>query len=164
IRWATDRLKGQDGVVCFVTNNSFVKGYAFDGFRKCVTEEFTSIYHIDLGGDARKQGGGNVFNIMVGVGITLFVRNRKGALPPYPPATIYYHKVNEAQKGSAKLEFLSKAVSIEGIEWQELQPDEKNTWITEGMRTEFASFTPLGTKDVKASLTGNTFAIFKTYG
>ena len=23
-RWATDRLEGRDGIVCFVTNNTFV--------------------------------------------------------------------------------------------------------------------------------------------
>ncbi len=33
-RWATDRLQGRDGVVCFVTNNSFVDQFAFDGMRK----------------------------------------------------------------------------------------------------------------------------------
>jgi predicted helicase len=33
-RWATDRLQGRDGVICFVSNNSFVDQIAFDGMRK----------------------------------------------------------------------------------------------------------------------------------
>src|SRR6185436_12399218 len=33
-RWATDRLEGRDGVVCFVSNNSFVGQLAFDGMRR----------------------------------------------------------------------------------------------------------------------------------
>ena len=33
-RWATDRLQGRDGIVCFVSNNGFFNGIAFDGFRK----------------------------------------------------------------------------------------------------------------------------------
>ena len=33
-RWATDRLEGRDGIVCFVSNNSFVDQLAFDGMRK----------------------------------------------------------------------------------------------------------------------------------
>jgi predicted helicase len=32
-RWATDRLQGRDGVICFVSNNSFVDQIAFDGMR-----------------------------------------------------------------------------------------------------------------------------------
>src|SRR5438270_4836314 len=33
-RWATDRLQERDGIVCFVSNNSFIDGLAFDGFRE----------------------------------------------------------------------------------------------------------------------------------
>jgi len=42
----------------------------------------------------------------VGVGITLFFRNREGAQSPYSLATIHYHKVNDAQKGTEKLALL----------------------------------------------------------
>src|SRR3954462_5576905 len=30
-RWAIDRLQGRDGIVCFVSNNSFLQGIAFGG-------------------------------------------------------------------------------------------------------------------------------------
>lgn len=30
-RWAADRLQGRDGIVCYVSNNGFVNGLAFDG-------------------------------------------------------------------------------------------------------------------------------------
>src|ERR1700677_313796 len=33
-RWATDRLEGRDGIVCFVSNDSFLDQIAFDGMRK----------------------------------------------------------------------------------------------------------------------------------
>ena len=33
-RWASDRLGDRDGIVCFVSNNSFVDQLAFDGMRK----------------------------------------------------------------------------------------------------------------------------------
>jgi predicted helicase len=29
-RWATDRLQQRDGIVCFVSNSSFLDGFAFD--------------------------------------------------------------------------------------------------------------------------------------
>jgi len=55
-RWATDRLGERDGVVCFVTNNSFSHKEVFDGMRKHLADDFTQIYHLDLGGDSRSGG------------------------------------------------------------------------------------------------------------
>ncbi|MDQ3814005.1 MAG: N-6 DNA methylase, partial [Armatimonadota bacterium] len=53
-RWATDRLEGRDGIVCFVTNNSFVDQNAFDGMRQHLLQDFQQIYHLDLHGNVRK--------------------------------------------------------------------------------------------------------------
>ncbi len=79
-RWATDRLQGQDGIICFVSNNSFIDQLAFDSMRKHLFQDFTTIYHIDLHGNVRrnpKLSGTthNVFGIQVGVGITIAIRN-----------------------------------------------------------------------------------------
>jgi predicted helicase len=76
-RWATDRLGDSDGIVCFVSNNGFLNGIAFDGFRKHLQQDFDLIYHFDFKGNARTSGerrrqeGGNIFSnqIRVGVGI-----------------------------------------------------------------------------------------------
>src|SRR5689334_22220942 len=81
-RWATDRI-GDEGVIAFVTNNGFVDGLAFDGMRKDLARTFSTIYHLNLKGNARTSGdrrrreGGNIFQdaIRVGVGITVLVRN-----------------------------------------------------------------------------------------
>jgi very-short-patch-repair endonuclease len=83
-RWASDRLQGRDGVVCYVTNNSFFDQIAFDGMRKHLLQDFTDIYHLDLHGNVRqnpKLSGTthNVFGIQVGVGITVAVRRREKA-------------------------------------------------------------------------------------
>ncbi|MXX49541.1 MAG: hypothetical protein F4Z39_00550 [Chloroflexi bacterium] len=82
-RWATDRLGDQPGIVCYVSNNSFVAAYAFDGFRKHLLQDFDKVYHLDLGGNLRKSGVGekvsNVFDIRVGVGVTLAIRTRQSA-------------------------------------------------------------------------------------
>src|SRR6266487_4923296 len=53
-RWAVDRLQGRDGVVCFVSNNSFLDQIAFDGMRMHLMKDFTQIYHLDLHGNVRK--------------------------------------------------------------------------------------------------------------
>ncbi|WP_435367761.1 Eco57I restriction-modification methylase domain-containing protein, partial [Staphylococcus aureus] len=55
IRWATDRI-GSKGVISFVTNGAFIDNQSFDGFRKCVYEEFNYIYIYNLRGDQRTQG------------------------------------------------------------------------------------------------------------
>ena len=47
IRWALDRI-GEEGVVAFVTNNSFLDGLAFDGMRKHLAEDCDAIYILDL--------------------------------------------------------------------------------------------------------------------
>src|SRR5688500_13808355 len=75
-RWATDRLRERDGIVCFVTNNSFVDQIAFDGMRLHLLRDFTRIYHLDLEGNVQHDpnlagSAFNVFGIKVGVGITV---------------------------------------------------------------------------------------------
>jgi predicted helicase len=79
-RWAIDRLERRNGIVCLITNNSFVEQIAFDGMRKHLVQEFTNLYHVQLEGNVRqhpKLSGTryNVFGIQVGVGITVAVRN-----------------------------------------------------------------------------------------
>lgn len=164
-RWATDRLNKRDGIICLVSNNSFLEGIAFDGFRRQIAREFTHIYHIDLGGNARKQGGGNVFDIMLGVGVTLLVRhNNGGGETSREPAVIYFYKVKENLKGTDKLNFLSSKGSIANIEWQVLQPDEQYNWITDKLLSDFATFLPLGIKEAKAGLESGVSTIFRKYG
>jgi len=80
IRWASDRI-GDEGVVAFVTNNSFLEQTAFDGMRQHLEKDFDSIYVLDLGGNVRKNPKlsgttHNVFGIQVGVSINIFVRKR----------------------------------------------------------------------------------------
>lgn len=157
-RWATDRLNGRDGIVCYVSNNSFASKLAFDGMRKHLMHDFTHIWHVDLGGDAREQGGGNVFNIMVSVGITIAVRSSHNA-----DHGLWYYQVPDDWKPIQKLNFLSEVRSVQDVDWQELFPDDQNTWLTEGLQKDYHSFIPIGSKEVKKSKPGTNQAIFKLY-
>ncbi len=47
-RWATDRLQGRDGIVCFVSNNSFIDQIAFDGMRKDLAARLHSRFIISI--------------------------------------------------------------------------------------------------------------------
>jgi predicted helicase len=137
-RWATDRLKGRDGIVCFVSNNSFVDQTAFDGMRKHLSQDFERIDHVDLHGNVRrnpKLSGTthNVFGIQVGVGITLAVK-KKGAAPQ-----LRYYRVPEMWRKSKKLEFLAS----HKVPWQILTPDAKNTWLVAEHADEWSVLQPI---------------------
>ena len=135
-RWATDRLEDRDGIVCFVSNNSFVDQIAFDGMRKHLMQDFTHIDHIDLHGNVRKNPKlsgttHNVFGIQVGVGITLAVR-RGGE------KRLRYHRVPEFWRKEEKLAWLDKAA----IDWQEL-PHGQPHWLIAAHASEYARIVPI---------------------
>jgi predicted helicase len=137
-RWASDRLQGRDGIVCFVSNNGFLDQIAFDGMRKHLSQDFERIDHVDLHGSVRrnpKLSGTthNVFGIQVGVGITLAVK-KSGATP-----RLRYHRVPEMWRKSEKLEFLAKG----DVPWETLTPDERYTWIVPGHADEYSKFQPI---------------------
>ena len=135
--------------IFYVSNNSFIDQIAFDGMRKHLLQDFTHIYHLDLHGNVRKNPKlsgttHNVFGIQVGVGITIAIRASQSET-----RTLCYYRVPEFWRRREKLDFLASKGSITHVEWETLQPDAKHTWLTAGMRTEFDSFLPLGTKEQK---------------
>jgi len=137
-RWATDRIGNQDGILCFVSNNSFVDQIAFDGMRQHLARDFTLIDHIDLHGNVRKNPKlsgttHNVFGIQVGVGITLAIR-KSGA-----PRRIRYHRVPEMWNKREKLEFVRRGE----IPWQTLTPDAAHNWLVPENADEFTRFTSI---------------------
>ena len=53
--------------------------------------------------------------------------------------------------------------SISSIAWQEIHPDGKHTWLTEGLQEEFEDLIPLGTKAGKKAREAQANTIFQTY-
>lgn len=171
LRYATDRilnngerLADAEGIVAFITNNNFLDAISFDGVRKYLAEEFSEIYVLDLKGNARtagerrKQEGGNVFSdlIRVGVSINFFIkhRNKTGA------ARIFLARIDDYLEAEAKQQFLVQNDSLSSLQWQELKPDARHTWLTENIESDFAALFPMGTKEAKA---GKANALFKLY-
>jgi predicted helicase len=167
IRWASDRI-GQEGIVALVTNSGFLDAIACDGMRKNLAEDFDAIYVLDLGGNVRKNPKlsgttHNVFGIQVGVSINLLVRNRTGKSGKPDKAAIYYAAVPTDWRREEKYRFLEDKASARNIEWKQIQPDAKHTWLREGLDDDFDAFMPLGTKLAKQMDVGGEGAIFKTY-
>ena len=162
IRWGLDRIDGE-GVVAFVTNNSFLSGVAFDGMRKHLTEDCDAIYILDLGGNARKGlkvSDANVFGIRVGVSINLFVK-QKGNLSESP--RIFYYRTDDLSNKQQKFDLLAECQHIGNLPWQPIQPDTRHTWLTEGLHTEFETFIPMGSKEAKAAKGVVEDVIFQSY-
>ena len=162
IRWALNRI-GAEGIVAFVTNNSFLEGLAFDGMRKHLAEDCDAIYVLDLGGNARKGlkvSDANVFGIRVGVSINLFVKKKqKSAESP----RIFYYRTDDLWNREQKFNFLNDRQHIGDVAWQPLQPDARHTWLTEGLHAEFNTFMPMGSKEARAAKEATVDVIFKTY-
>lgn len=146
-RWASDRI-GREGVVAFVSNNSFIDQVALDGVRKCLADEFDSIYILDLGGNVRKNPRlsgttHNVFGIQVGVSVNLFVKNRRDK---EDACAIFYSAVEIAWRKEQKYSFLDQVATRENVDWTKVQPDPRNTWLRSGLHPEYGTFLGLGSK------------------
>jgi predicted helicase len=164
IRWATDRI-GEEGVVAFVTNNSFVDNLAFDGMRKHLAADFDAVYVLDCGGNVRKNPKlsgttHNVFGIQVGVSINFFVKRRGD---DEDTCDIRYYRMGEFLRKEERYEVLDDAESVQDVDWETLEPDEKNRWLVEATTREFESYLPVGTKEDKRADRGDAESIFKTF-
>ena len=164
IRWASDRIK-DEGVIAFVTNNGFLDGIAFDGMRKHLADDFDKIYILNLEGNVRKNPKlsgttHNVFGIQVGVSVNLFIK-KKEADAEKNRASVFYAGVDEFWRKEDKYDFLNSHEHYQKIEWKQITPDKRHTWILDGLQPEFETFIPIGTKKAKAAKGSAKDAIFK---
>ncbi|NHB34378.1 DNA methyltransferase [Helicobacter pylori] len=109
------------GLFGFISNNAFLDNPTFRGLRRSLLECYDELYILNLHGNARKkeetpQGAKdeNVFNIMQGVSINLFVKKAQTTKPK-----IYYYDVYGER--AEKYAFLAQN-DLNSIEWLELAP------------------------------------------
>lgn len=129
-RWASDRLH-ENGLVAFVSNNSFIDARTFDGFRKSLVKEFNEIRIVDLKGNARTSGerrrqeGGNIFDDQIRVGVAVwFCVKKKGARG----CRIFYEAVRDYAKADEKRQYLV-AKPLRERPSDEIRPDAKGNWL-----------------------------------
>jgi predicted helicase len=159
IRWASDRIKDQ-GVICFVTNGSFIDNNSMDGLRKSLQSEFNTLYIFNLRGNARTQGEqrrkekGNIFGegSRTPVAISILVKNPKKS----GEGKIHYYDIGDYLSREEKLKIVQSFGSIEAINWSELTPNDSGDWINQRDPT-FDSFMPLSSKSL------NSEDLFQTY-
>lgn len=139
-RWASDRISQIEdgGIVAFISNGAWIDGNAQEGFRRCLEKEFTSIYVLNLRGNARTSGelrrkeGGGVFDAgsRTPITITLLVKNPNVDVDK---ATIYYHDIGDYLSREDKLRIVKgfKSIGSKRLEWQIIMPNEKGDWINQ---------------------------------
>lgn len=169
-RWSSDRIDNEHGgIVAFVSNGSWIDGNSLDGFRKCLEQEFSSVYVFNLRGNCRTSGelrrkeAGNVFGLgsRTPIAITILVKKPNKT---DEKATIYYNEVADYLKREEKLQLCSKYRDITNpkMPLKVLKPNEHGDWLNQ--RSDlFDSFIPIGDKDDKTN-TKTIFAPFYSNG
>ena len=153
-RWSTDRLDPiNGGIICFVSNGSWIDKNAQSGFRYFLEKEFSSIHvfnlrgNCDTSGELRKKEGGNVFGegTKNPITITLLVKKPDNYINK---ATIHYYDIGDYYNKEKKLKIIKDFSTVNSIKWQILSPDKHNDWVNFRDDT-FSSFIPLGDKKNK---------------
>ncbi|EIJ4041807.1 DNA methyltransferase [Campylobacter jejuni] len=118
IRFAQSKIDSQEsGIFAFISNNSFLDNPTFRGMRYSLMQSFDKIYILNLHGDTRKKEktpdgskDDNVFDIMQGVSINIFIKQNSKA----KNTKIYYHDLYGKRKD--KYEFLYEN-DLNSIKW-----------------------------------------------
>lgn len=152
IRWASDRIETQ-GVIGFVTNAGFVDANTADGLRKCLAEEFSSLYIFHLRGNARTSGEqrrkekDNVFGqgTRTPIAISILVKNPKAE----QRGQIFFHDIGDYLSREEKLDKIAEFKNLQGISaangWSKITPDEHGDWINQ-RDNSFSDFISAGDK------------------
>jgi predicted helicase len=116
--------KNGEGILAFITNNSFIDGLTHRKMREDLLKAFDSIYIVDLHGNSKREEKAkdgskdeNVFDIMQGVSINIFVKSKESSAINL--AEIFHHDLLGLRKD--KYHFLQKN-SISSIDWNKLNP------------------------------------------
>lgn len=116
--------KNGEGILAYISNNSFIDGITHRQMRKHLLESFDKIYILDLHGNAKKKEvcpdgspDQNVFDIMQGVSINIFVKT--GKKKPQELGQVLHFDLQG--KRDFKYEFLSQNLS--DLKWHNLKFD-----------------------------------------
>ncbi|PKP02199.1 MAG: DNA methyltransferase [Bacteroidetes bacterium HGW-Bacteroidetes-9] len=115
--------KNGSGVLAYISNNSFIDGVIHRQMRKCLAESFEKLYIIDLHGNSKKQevcldgsNDENVFDIMQGVSINIFIKT--GKKKENELGQVFHYDLQG--KREKKYDFLREA-NITNVDWRKLE-------------------------------------------
>jgi predicted helicase len=151
IRWASDRI-GDRGIIGFVTNANFIEANTTDGLRRCLAEEFSSLYVFHLRGNQRtanwRKEGGKIFDSgsQAPVAISLLVKNPAAA----EHGRILFREVGDGLTRAEKLAAIAGFGTVAGIGeangWTVISPDAHGDWLKQ-RDAGFDRYVAMGIKD-----------------
>lgn len=156
-RWSMDRIDDK-GIICFITNNSFVNSKTFDGFRKSIQDEFQYAYIIDLGGNIRELSGKDgiflnekhtIFGEAAAVGIAMMFLIKDVSNKANKCQIKYIHPTDIRATREEKLNYLLEN-KFKDIPFENISPDKNNNWIFED--NDFNNLLPMFIKGDKRSV------------
>lgn len=157
-------FEANSGLMGFITNNSFLDGRTHRKMRESLYKSFDEIYILNLhGSDKDAKNDENVFDIKIGVCISLFIKYKN---EPSKGAAIFY--ASTAQKGIFKraekfalLEDISQR-GLNSIKWEELSLNEPYFWFVPKSfeSEEYENFWALASNRAL----GDKRAVFSGYG
>lgn len=125
------------GLLGFITNNSFLDGRTHRKMRESLAKAFDEIYILNLHGDSKDDE--NVFDIRVGVCISLFIKYTESpslGVGVNPYAKVFYYSTNDngilkRDGENSKFALLNSIAEngLHSIKWQELQLNEPYFWF-----------------------------------
>ena len=116
IRFGQDLIEGnEEGILAYITNHAWLDNPTFPGMRQSLLKTFNEIYVLDLHGNIWRKEEENIFEIMQGVAVTIFVK-KKGL-----DGSAVVHRQDILGKRQTKYDFLN-ANDVDSIEWQEIKP------------------------------------------
>ncbi|WP_305869004.1 DEAD/DEAH box helicase [Helicobacter pylori] len=130
---ASELLKDK-GVIGFVVNGSFIDSKSADGFRKCVAQEFSHLYVLNLRGNARTSGenrkkeGDGIFDSgsRATIAVIFFVKDTS-----VKNSAIHYYDIGDYLKREAKLNRLAGFEDLDSVQFETITPNEKGDWINQ---------------------------------
>lgn len=157
LRWASDHI-GNEGIIAFVTNGSWLDGSSASGVRLCIAEEFASIYCYNLRGriPSTSEEGGNVFGVKVPVTMIILIKNPTKR----QQRQVHYTQSTDSISGPQKLLSLQAQKSSARTKWELLIPNQVHDWINQTLE-HYQQYQPISNKETK-SYRSNA-GIFRTY-
>jgi len=125
MRLAQDYInRNGEGIMAFINAHGYLDNPTFRGMRWSLLQAYDYIYTINLHGNSKRKevcpdgsADENVFDIMQGVSINIFVKTGKKAKDEQ--AAVYYSDL--WGKRQSKYDYL-KATTIDEVQWKELHP------------------------------------------
>ena len=100
-QWKLLEQKQQQGIMGFITNNSFLDGRTHRKMRESLAKSFDEIYILNLNGDSTEdKNDKNVFDIRVGVCISLFVKYRESTIHCHTDAAFCHTELSQESEVS----------------------------------------------------------------